>query len=65
MPCDRFGNFIGEAGESDEESIQDDQPGAEAYVDFQDEAEEVTGQELMEIDGGSRKQLSTVEHWLM
>jgi U5 small nuclear ribonucleoprotein component len=47
----RFGNFIGEA----EESEDDSQPGVDAgaYV-YDDEPEDVvgaTGQELMEIDG--------------
>jgi len=48
----RFGNYIGEPGESDvEEEAADD---VKQYM-FDDEAEEeapeVTGQELMELDG--------------
>ncbi|EHK98117.1 putative 116 kDa U5 small nuclear ribonucleoprotein component [Glarea lozoyensis 74030] len=47
---DEFGNFIGEA----EESEDDSQPGVDAsayvYDDEPDEAPEATGQELMEID---------------
>lgn len=50
----RFGNFIGEAEESEEESSQN---GANApaftYDDLQEEepAPDFTGQELMELDG--------------
>lgn len=48
----RFGNFIGEAVESDEEELQQDQTGADAYVDYEEEADDGgAGQELMEIDG--------------
>lgn len=49
----RFGNFIGEAEESEEESQHEDL-GASAYV-YEDEPEEDVGtnnQQLMELDGG-------------
>lgn len=49
----RFGNFIGEAEEESEEESQNGVD-AGAYVydeDYPEEAPEVTGQELMEIDG--------------
>ena len=51
----RFGNFIGEAEESEEES-QHGANGHDAYV-FDDEAEEdgvPNNQQLMEIDGNAR-----------
>jgi hypothetical protein len=50
----RFGNFIGEAVESDEESSQGDAAGADAYVDFDADGEaasDVNDQQLMEVDG--------------
>ncbi|TGZ79772.1 P-loop containing nucleoside triphosphate hydrolase protein [Ascodesmis nigricans] len=49
---DEFGNFIGEAVDSDEEGSQiEDTTGAEAYLNLDDEEPEVqTGQELMELD---------------
>ena len=50
----RFGNFIGEAEESEDEA-QDCAPAADAYLDADDdhEAAEVNDQQLMEVDGGS------------
>lgn len=48
----RFGNFIGEAEESEDESQNGVDAGAYVYdEDELEEAAEVTGQELMEIDG--------------
>lgn len=48
---DEFGNFIGEAEDSDEESQHGGiDPGAYVYDDDQEEALQPTGQELMEID---------------
>lgn len=47
----RFGNFIGEAPESDEE-VQDGAPAGDAYLDVDDdEAAETNDQQLMELDG--------------
>ncbi|KAK5005523.1 hypothetical protein LTR39_005902 [Cryomyces antarcticus] len=50
---DEFGNFIGEAEESEEES-QHGINGASAYVydEEPEEEAEVNDQQLMEIDGG-------------
>ncbi|KAI5780656.1 P-loop containing nucleoside triphosphate hydrolase protein [Peziza echinospora] len=45
---DEFGNFIGEAAESDEEGSQQEQPSAEAYVDYDEQQAE--DEELMEVD---------------
>jgi hypothetical protein len=47
----RFGNFIGEAEESEDESQHGVDAGAYVYDDEPEEAPEATGQELMEIDG--------------
>jgi hypothetical protein len=47
----RFGNFIGEAEESEDDSQHGIDAGAYVYDDYPEEAPEVTGQELMEIDG--------------
>jgi hypothetical protein len=50
----RFGNFIGEAVESDEEGSQYDDAGASAYVDMDEEDGEPgdgNNQQLMELDG--------------
>ena len=52
MFCCRFGNFVGEAEESEEES-QHGANGADAYV-YDEDAEEdaaVNDQQLMELDG--------------
>jgi U5 small nuclear ribonucleoprotein component len=49
----RFGNFIGEAVESDEED-QRSETGADAYVDYDDASvagHEGGDQQLMELDG--------------
>ena len=48
----RFGNFIGEAAESDEEDQRDD-IGVDAYVGYDEEASVAGGdaQQLMELDG--------------
>lgn len=49
----RFGNFIGEAVESDEED-QRSETGADAYVDYDDASvagHEGDDQQLMELDG--------------
>ena len=49
----RFGNFIGEAEESDAES-QHAAPGVDAYVydgEADEEEAEVNDQQLMEVDG--------------
>jgi U5 small nuclear ribonucleoprotein component len=48
---DEFGNFIGEAEESEEESQNGVDAGAYVYDDYAEGAPEVTGQELMELDG--------------
>lgn len=52
----RFGNYIGDAGDSDEGSGQGD-TGADAYVDFDDhedgEGEEANDMQLMEVDEGT------------
>lgn len=52
----RFGNFIGEAVDSDEEGSQiEETTGADAYVDLDDdEPEERNDQQLMELDGMRR-----------
>jgi len=47
----RFGNFIGEAEESEEDSQHGVDAGDYVYDDDPEEAPDVTGQELMEIDG--------------
>jgi U5 small nuclear ribonucleoprotein component len=47
----RFGNFIGEAEESEDDSQHGVDAGAYVYDDYPEEAPEATGQELMEIDG--------------
>lgn len=50
----RFGNYIGEAAQSDEELDQEDnKPEAFNYDEAfgADEDDEVAGQELMEVDG--------------
>jgi len=47
----RFGNFIGEAEESEDESQHGVDASAYVYDDEPEDAPEVTGQELMEIDG--------------
>jgi len=48
----RFGNFIGEVEESDDDSQHGVDAGAYVYdEDPEEEAPEATGQELMEIDG--------------
>ncbi|KAG9232424.1 116 kda u5 small nuclear ribonucleoprotein-like protein component [Amylocarpus encephaloides] len=47
---DEFGNFIGEAEESEDDSQPGVDAGAYVYDDDPEEAPEVTGQELMEID---------------
>ncbi|TGO37360.1 hypothetical protein BHYA_0099g00190 [Botrytis hyacinthi] len=48
---DEFGNFIGEAEESDEESQQGNDASAYVYDEYPEEApEEPTGQELMDLD---------------
>ena len=48
----RFGNFIGEAEESEEES-QQGVSGVDAYLDDEDVEEQATvnDQQLMEVDG--------------
>jgi U5 small nuclear ribonucleoprotein component len=49
----RFGNFIGEAVDSDEED-QRDEAGVDAYVEYDEEEGPAAGadtQQLMEIDG--------------
>jgi U5 small nuclear ribonucleoprotein component len=51
--CCRFGNFIGEAEESEDDSQHGVDAGAYVYDDYPEEAPETTGQELMEIDGNS------------
>lgn len=49
---DEFGNFIGEAEESEDDSQHGVDAGAYVYDDdYPEEAPEATGQELMEIDG--------------
>ncbi|TGO61769.1 hypothetical protein BOTNAR_0124g00200 [Botryotinia narcissicola] len=56
---DEFGNFIGEAEESDEESQQGNDASAYVYDEYPEEApEEPTGQELMDLDEGH--QLTTL-----
>ncbi|KAK6612720.1 elongation factor Tu GTP binding domain-containing protein [Botrytis cinerea] len=48
---DEFGNFIGEAEESDEESQHGNDASAYVYDEYPEEApEEPTGQELMDLD---------------
>lgn len=49
----RFGNYIGDAGDSEEEGSQIDDTGADAYVDLDDEElEQQHDEQLMDIDGG-------------
>jgi U5 small nuclear ribonucleoprotein component len=49
---DRFGNFIGEVEESEDDSQHGVDAGAYVYDEYpEEEAPEATGQELMEIDG--------------
>lgn len=52
LKIDRFGNFIGEAEESEEES-QHETTAADPYLDDEEEEEEaaVNNQQLMELDG--------------
>lgn len=48
----RFGNFIGEAEESEDESQRGVDAGAYVYdEEYPEEEAETTGQELMEVDG--------------
>lgn len=48
----RFGNFIGEAGDSEEESVQNDvQAQTYNYDDESEIGDEAHGQELMVVDG--------------
>ncbi|KAL7276485.1 U5 small nuclear ribonucleoprotein component [Rhizina undulata] len=50
---DEFGNFIGEAVDSDEEGSQRDEASADAYVGYDEEAsvaDEANDQQLMELD---------------
>ncbi|RDW73088.1 putative ribosomal elongation factor EF-2 [Coleophoma cylindrospora] len=47
---DEFGNFIGEASESEDDSQHGVDAGAYEFDEYPEEAPEVTGQELMEID---------------
>ncbi|KAG9245729.1 116 kda u5 small nuclear ribonucleoprotein-like protein component [Calycina marina] len=47
---DEFGNFIGEAEESEDESQNGIDAGTYVYDDEPEDAHEATGQELMEID---------------
>jgi 116 kDa U5 small nuclear ribonucleoprotein component len=48
----RFGNFIGEVEESEDDSQHGVDAGAYVYDEYpEEEAPETTGQELMEIDG--------------
>ena len=48
----RFGNFIGEIEESEDDSQHGVDAGTYMYDEYpEEEAPEATGQELMEIDG--------------
>lgn len=47
----RFGNYIGGAVEEEDEGPQEESHGADAYVDYDEEDDAATGQELMEVDG--------------
>ncbi|PQE20381.1 U5 small nuclear ribonucleo component protein [Rutstroemia sp. NJR-2017a BBW] len=47
---DEFGNFIGEAEESEEESQHGNEASAYVYDEYPEEEAEVTGQELMDLD---------------
>lgn len=47
----RFGNFIGDAEESEEESQHGNEANAYVYDEYPAEEAEVTGQELMDLDG--------------
>ena len=48
----RFGNFIGEAPESEEEDLQNGDAGPSYVYDEESEAaDEVNDQQLMEVDG--------------
>jgi hypothetical protein len=52
LTYDRFGNFIGEVEESEDDSQHGIDAGAYVYDEYpEEEAVEATGQELMEIDG--------------
>jgi hypothetical protein len=51
LTLSRFGNFIGEAGESEEESQHGNEASAYVYDEYPEEEAEVTGQELMDLDG--------------
>ncbi len=52
LTCNRFGNFIGEVEESEDDSQHGVDTGAYMYDEYpEEEAPEVTGQELMEVDG--------------
>lgn len=57
----RFGNFIGEAEESEEESDRGD-AGAEAYVRDEEEDEaDANDQQLMDVDGKLHSLISLLE----
>lgn len=62
---DEFGNFIGEAEESEDDSQHGVDAGAYVYDDYPEEAPEATGQELMEIDGKSLRIKSDLEPTLI
>jgi 116 kDa U5 small nuclear ribonucleoprotein component len=48
----RFGNFIGEVEESEDDSQHGVDAGAYVYDEYpEEEVHETTGQELMEVDG--------------
>ena len=52
----RFGNFVGEVDESEEEGSQDARDGADAYLNDEEEADEdavENNQQLMELDGNT------------
>jgi hypothetical protein len=52
ISCSRFGNFIGQAEESEDDSQHGVDAGAYVYDNYpEDEVSEAPGQELMEIDG--------------
>jgi len=55
IPCDRFGNFIGEPEDSDIEQEQDVDANDYLYdQDEQDEGAAANDQQLMEVDGMRR-----------
>lgn len=59
----RFGNFIGEVEESEDDSQHGVDAGAYEYDDYPEEEEpEATGQELMEIDGPCFSE-QDIEYW--